>query len=50
VQRNGTGLIEVSAVASGQATALRDLERATTALRDVVTGLAELTRRVTSVG
>jgi methyl-accepting chemotaxis protein len=50
VQRNRTELVEVTAAAAGQATALRDLERATTALRDVVNGLGELTRRVTSVG
>ncbi|MEX2181043.1 MAG: methyl-accepting chemotaxis protein [Gemmatimonadaceae bacterium] len=49
VQRNGTRLLEVATSASEQATALRDLERATTALRDVVGALSELTRRVTSV-
>ena len=50
VQRNRTELAEVGTAATEQALALRALERATTVLREVVTNLGELTRRVTSVG
>jgi methyl-accepting chemotaxis protein len=50
VARNRSGLHSVSGSAGEQAEALRSLERATTALRDVVGGLAELTQRVTRVG
>lgn len=49
VARNREGLAAVTGSAQEQAEALRQLERATTELRDVVQGLAELTRRVTSV-
>lgn len=49
VSRNRDGLAAVSDSAQEQADALRALERATTELKDVVAGLAELTRRVTSV-
>ncbi len=48
VSRNREGLAAVSASAHEQADALRALERATTELKDVVAGLAELTRRVTT--
>jgi hypothetical protein len=48
VSRNREGLAAVSESAHEQADALRALERATTELKDVVAGLAELTRRVTS--
>jgi methyl-accepting chemotaxis protein len=48
VGRNRAELASVSDTAAAQASALRDLERATTALTDVVASLAVLTRRVTS--
>lgn len=48
VARNRAGLVAVNDAASEQAEALRALERATNELRDVVSGLATLTRRVTS--
>lgn len=50
VARNRSGLHSVSGAAAEQAEALRNLERATTALRDVVSGLAVLTQRVTRAG
>jgi methyl-accepting chemotaxis protein len=49
VARNRTQLGSVAESAAEQAAALRDLERASTALKDVVSTLADLTRRVTSV-
>jgi hypothetical protein len=39
----------VAAAAGDQASALRGLEGATTVLRDIVTELSDLTRRITSV-
>jgi methyl-accepting chemotaxis protein len=45
--RNRTGATRVAAAAADQATALRALERATTALRDVVAELADLAQRIT---
>lgn len=50
VARNRDGLSSVSASVAGQADALRSLERATTELREVVSGLAVLTQRVTRTG
>ena len=47
VARNRDGLTAVSASVAGQAEALRNLERATTELREVVSGLGVLTQRVT---
>jgi methyl-accepting chemotaxis protein len=49
VARNRDQLASVADSAVAQATALRDLERATSALKDVVATLSDLTRRVTSV-
>lgn len=48
VRRTRDELLAVSGAAERQATALRDLERASAALTDVVGALADLTRRVTS--
>jgi methyl-accepting chemotaxis protein len=47
VARNREGLASVSGSVADQAEALRTLERTTTELRDVVTGLGVLTQRVT---
>ncbi len=47
VARNREGLVSVSGSVAEQADALRNLERATTELREVVSGLAVLTQRVT---
>ena len=49
VQRNRHGVDQMAHAASGQASALRELERATTVLRDIVNELSDLTRRITSV-
>lgn len=49
VQRNRTGAEHVAAAATDQAAALRELEGVTTVLRDIVTELSDLTRRITSV-
>ncbi len=49
VARNRAGAEQVSGAANEQAAALRELEHATTVLRDVVAELSDLTRRITSV-
>ena len=49
VQRNRVGAEHVGTAATGQAAALRELEGATTVLRDIVGELSDLTRRITSV-
>jgi methyl-accepting chemotaxis protein len=49
VQRNRGGVEQMASAAAGQASALRELERATTVLRDIVTELSDLARRITSV-
>jgi methyl-accepting chemotaxis protein len=47
--RNRVGAEAVTASASGQATALRELEGAIRGLREVVTSLDDLARRITNV-
>ncbi len=49
VQRNRAGAEHVAGAATDQAAALRELEGATTVLRDIVAELSDLTRRITSV-
>ena len=48
-QRNRAGAEHVAGQASEQAAALRELEGATTVLREIVSELSDLTRRITSV-
>ena len=49
-QRNRSGAESVAASARDQATAMRELEGATSELRSVALYLGDLTRRLTSVG
>ena len=47
--RNRTGAERVSTLAADQATALRELERATTGVRAIVVELSDLTSRITGI-